>query len=561
MSFPFSVHTGPAADSVADVSFLNAKPAGEDGFVRVKNGQFVTDNGVIKFSGTNLTGSANFPTHENAVKLAAALSRYGFNCVRIHFADVAGNYSNFMLSGETCLIADGATVDHFDFIPEQLDKLEYFVSELKQRGVYVDLNLHVGRFHNRLGSRKGATLYDEALIASQKDYARRLLSHVNPYTGLAWKDDPAVAIVEIANEDSLFCPWGREYAWIKDADAPFKKFLLKVEKAFYAEMRRFLTDDIGVKCVIAGSQLCASPYEVQEMFDLIIDNRYWCHPSNAGSHNWSFINAPLADYAKTDGDPLVLMSREKTPDKAFTVTEYGHPYPSSYSCETLPLLGAAATAGDWSGIFSYSFAHRAAPCADYVPFFFTIGERADIMVHQSAVSVMFRTLREIPESTFIRNAGKIGEGYALFTAPTVKFFSGWTCGRAFDLGDGVTLSFEGHGNAFATVSLLRRGNGWLISATSSGLNTGTKLTELSRTPENYPILAGKDGDWGQAPILYEGVEATLRLTGHQGSLKCHALDGQGQPFADVPLTGFGDTTAVHLSPASHTLWYEIKSHA
>lgn len=33
-------------------------------------------------------------------------------------------------------------------------------------------------------------------------YANKFLSHVNPYTGLAYKDDPAVAVVQVNNEDS-----------------------------------------------------------------------------------------------------------------------------------------------------------------------------------------------------------------------------------------------------------------------------------------------------------------------------------------------------------------------
>ena len=557
--FPFCIHGGPAAGSAADVSFLNARPAGADGFVRVEQGQFVTDKGVVRFSGVNLTGPANFPSHDDASNLADALSRYGINGVRLHFADVAGDYSNFMLSGEPCLVEEGSTVECFEFNSVQLDKFEFLVSELKKRGVYVDLNLHVGRFHNRLGARKGATLYDEALIASQKEYARRLLNHVNPYTGLAWKDDAALAIVEIANEDSIFRPWGPEFAWVKGADEPFKKFLLKVEKSFYAEMRRFLVEDVGVKCAIAGSQLCASPFEVQQMFDVTIDNRYWCHPHNAGSPEWSFVDAPLADFANGAGDPLALMAKEKMPDRAFVVTEYGHPYPNSFGCETLPLLGAAATVGGWSGIFAYSFAHRAAPLPEYVPFFFTIGERADVLCHQPAVSVMFRTLGGMPRDSFVLECGNPGEGYALFASPEVKFFSGWTDGRCFDLGDGIALSFKGQENAFATVSLLRREGGWLVAATSSGKNTGTRLTEVGRTPENYPVLAGRGGNWGNAPILYAGVEAELSVGCGKGPVSCHALNGNGLERAEVCVrrTGAGAVT-IRLAPSCRTLWYLIR---
>ena len=40
------------------------------------------------------------------------------------------------------------------------------------------------------------------LITKEREYARDILSHVNPHTGLALKDDPVVAMVEINNENT-----------------------------------------------------------------------------------------------------------------------------------------------------------------------------------------------------------------------------------------------------------------------------------------------------------------------------------------------------------------------
>lgn len=41
------------------------------------------------------------------------------------------------------------------------------------------------------------------MIELQKDYARQLLTHRNPYTGLEYRNDPAIVIVEINNENAL----------------------------------------------------------------------------------------------------------------------------------------------------------------------------------------------------------------------------------------------------------------------------------------------------------------------------------------------------------------------
>jgi hypothetical protein len=58
-------------------------------------------------------------------------------------------------------------------------------------------------------------IFTPALINAQKQYARDLLTHVNPYRGVRYADDPAVAFVEITNEDSLFM-WGAD----ETADTP-----------------------------------------------------------------------------------------------------------------------------------------------------------------------------------------------------------------------------------------------------------------------------------------------------------------------------------------------------
>ena len=100
--------------------------------------------------------------------------------------------------------------------PQQLDRLDFFIAELKKRGIYADLNLNVGRTykagdgvrdHDLLGFPKALTYFDERLIELQKEYARQLLTHLNPYTGKSYRAEPAVAIVEFVNENSLVEAW------------------------------------------------------------------------------------------------------------------------------------------------------------------------------------------------------------------------------------------------------------------------------------------------------------------------------------------------------------------
>jgi hypothetical protein len=192
-------------ESPADVSFLLSAPAGKDGFIKVKDGHFVKPDGSrLRVWGINATGAAGLPATNNAPVIAAALARRGINCIRFHFLDKPG-----------ALTADGR--DNTRVLdPAALDRLDRFVFELKQRGIYSDLNLNVYRRYKPgdgvrdcewLGIGKGATYFDERLIELQREYARNLLTHTNAYTGRAYREEPAVAVIEFVNENSLIEAW------------------------------------------------------------------------------------------------------------------------------------------------------------------------------------------------------------------------------------------------------------------------------------------------------------------------------------------------------------------
>ena len=63
--FPFLI-SYDAPDNASSVAHMLDAPAGKHGFIRVKDGRFVNDGGPVRLHATNLTGPANFPTHEQA---------------------------------------------------------------------------------------------------------------------------------------------------------------------------------------------------------------------------------------------------------------------------------------------------------------------------------------------------------------------------------------------------------------------------------------------------------------------------------------------------------------
>lgn len=214
-SIPFVIpgSATPAEGSVVDLAWMNAKPAGAQGFVRANGGKFLDGSGQrIRFLATNMTFSSCFPEHEMADKLAARLASLGINCIRFHHADNAVAPRGIWKAG---------TPKKNEFDPDQLDRLDYFIAALKRHGIYSNINLHVSRsywegedFPDGLTSDrerqeqlpkygKGLDKINELMIRMQRDYARALLTHVNPYTKTSYAKEPCVAIVEINNENTL----------------------------------------------------------------------------------------------------------------------------------------------------------------------------------------------------------------------------------------------------------------------------------------------------------------------------------------------------------------------
>ncbi len=200
--FPFVIDYG-APDNITNLSQWLDRPAGKHGFVRAEHGQLVTDAGRIRFWATNLCFDACFPSHDEAEQVAARLARLGINCVRMHHMDnhsIWGNSPNKL------------TID-----PARLELLDYLIYQLKQHGIYTNINLHVSRtFGAREGFvaegdlpkyDKGLDNFEPRMIQLQRKYARDLLTHVNPYTKTRYADEPAIAFVEINNENALYIMW------------------------------------------------------------------------------------------------------------------------------------------------------------------------------------------------------------------------------------------------------------------------------------------------------------------------------------------------------------------
>lgn len=213
--FPFNPPPLDDAPTVFDLSYLNEKPAGARGFVRVSGENFVDGGGkTLRFWGVNLNFEGVFPDKALAPKIAGRLAKFGFNSVRLHHFE--GNVAPRGIWKTGAIGSTRPTVPR-EFDPQQLDRMDFFIAQLIERGIYINFNLHVARkvteaegFTNAAflpDKDKGMGALDARIEAQNQEFARRLLSHVNPYTGRAYKDEPGVCAIEVDNESSALSLW------------------------------------------------------------------------------------------------------------------------------------------------------------------------------------------------------------------------------------------------------------------------------------------------------------------------------------------------------------------
>ena len=193
--------------SALDASFLVPAPAGARGMVTTADGHLAfKQGGRARFFGVCLLPPAAFLDTEPADQLAERLARSGINLVRLGDLDAA--------LGPDLSLFDDTRDDTRDFDPVALGRLDHLIAALKNRGIYVALELQSKR---RYRAEDGvalpgllpygggpAALYDPTLMKLELDAARNLLGHKNPETKLALREDPALAWVTLLGETSLF---------------------------------------------------------------------------------------------------------------------------------------------------------------------------------------------------------------------------------------------------------------------------------------------------------------------------------------------------------------------
>lgn len=179
-----------------DLRHLNERRAGELGFVVVRGATFVRENSLepLRFWGVNATSGALGLPRALKQRYAEELAARGVNLVRVHTP---------LWQSEDIRQLDA----------DKLHALHELVAALADQGIYTALSLYFPVWL-RPGKKNGFSGYDGESPALSLLYFNRnletiyrgwwsqLLTTPNPHTGKALGRDPAVALVELLNEDS-----------------------------------------------------------------------------------------------------------------------------------------------------------------------------------------------------------------------------------------------------------------------------------------------------------------------------------------------------------------------
>lgn len=401
--FVYSLEIEPGG--IFDFSHHADAPAGKHGpLITTPSGhfEFAERPGVrARFWGVNLCFDANFLEPEQADLLADRLVRSGYNTVRLHHFDGA-------------LVKPGGRSYELD--ETLLDKLDYLFAALKQRGLYINIDLYASRGFRAdemaefgLKARdtkginyvyKGMLPVSEAAHLSWERFAHNFLTRRNPYTGLTWAEDPALIGICPVNEDSPYArvnygellplytqafedwrtlPENKDSVPAGETDAQravaFNQFIFEASIRADTRMIDYLRS-LGSKALITGSnhRIAQGLTFVRERYDFVDNHQYWDHP-RFPSNSWQLPQLHH-QYSAVAGRPLIETGTEPartvadtgaawTPrgimptrvlGRPFAVTEFRFVRPNRYRAEGGVIMPAYASLQDWDAMYKFQYA-------------------------------------------------------------------------------------------------------------------------------------------------------------------------------------------------------------
>ncbi|MBC2595585.1 hypothetical protein H5P28_15060 [Ruficoccus amylovorans] len=364
------------------------------------------DGNVVKFWGVNLT--ALYPDRAAATATAQNLAERQINLVRPHhMLRQSKDWNPQMVSG--------ALVDYRNdsrtWDKEALDRFDFLNAELARQGIYLAFSVHFSRQYHpgdvtiletdaadaaawsaaiselegwpwkkAIDVRKALPAIDERAALLNEEFIENLLTHVNPYTGRSYAEDPQLLIMEVVNESSLeyavICKNRFPEHWDKQLQASWEAYA----RANGLDKPGDLYAPVGLKAI-----------ELRAKFLRKLDTDYYnrirakieslgCEVPMMYSNLWRGDNAlamqaELSDVTENHAyiDPLVVRDLDDGFNRAAKNSLQGKPYfigefnqaegsanikeHAPYRTMLMVAAPAYANLHDWSGIVWFSWNH------------------------------------------------------------------------------------------------------------------------------------------------------------------------------------------------------------
>lgn len=351
-------------------------------------------------------------------RFADAVARRGYNLVRIHLPegffvgfDILTKYRN--VKWEDVKIPQ--TIEELEAVLDKgnLDRFDRLIAAFRARGVYVSFDLAGRRMITRAygvshpESFKGRLFGEAAYRNHWKLFTEYLMNRVNPYTKNAYKDEPAIVLVNFINEQdlrfaaglpfltkpfrawlwekygtdaALSKAWGGEFridavpeiteADLRSGDTRAKDtgdFLIGAMQ----EMTGFFHDTIraaGYKGLVNHWDMIMRTLEfpARAKLPVIAQHAYFAHPTGLpvrglipkSSRPNSFVNNHLSDLVVDQGSSFHssyfrASAAARFLDRPFFMTEYSHSAPNRFRHERGLYFPGYAALQDWDAIVTH----------------------------------------------------------------------------------------------------------------------------------------------------------------------------------------------------------------
>ena len=350
---------------------LQDAPAGKYGWLKNVGGHFEFEgmpDVEQRFYGVNLCYAANYLSHDDADMLVDRLVRCGYNTIRVHHHD--GDWEKSEKNRE---------------------ELDYLIAQAIKKGLYITTDLYVSRpvKWRAIGIDRdgdmGKQLYKtyigiyEPAFSNWCVHARAFLEHVNPYTGRAYKDEPAMPLISLVNEGKLGMRWDDKKnderlaaAWHAFGGegappAPTSGKTLLEHRRFNEWINRRVWErcsgyvkGLGARALLTNDNNGRWHGESESLtpcYDYVDNHFYVDHPKFL-ERRWQLPSKCENRNPILCGEPCLLyQSYAKGASRPYTITEWNFSGPGRYRAMGGILTGALASEQDWDGLWRFAYSH------------------------------------------------------------------------------------------------------------------------------------------------------------------------------------------------------------